>query len=306
MGLRWPLCAGRGQRRRSSERSAPDSWPVPALAALLLGLCLCACSQPPTTPPAPVLLRLSGSTSMVPLIEELTLAYSRVRSHVSFEISAVGSDAGLEQLQRGNSDLAMVSRTLQAEEEYDLTSGERQLAYTVVAYDGIALAVNASNPVRSLTLYEARNVLSGYVTRWDEVGGPPEGILVVSREDGSAARQVFEEGLMRGRRVTPNAIVMPGSSAMLDKLRSAENAIGYVSMGLLRPDIVAVALDGVTPDPTTVADRTYPMTRPFLLVSDPEPEPEVAAFLAFMRSPAARSIMSNCYAESQIPVRQSP
>ena len=86
-----------------------------AIALALLVLIATACAEPPT-PHAPVLLRLSGSTSMQLLLRDLAAAYSERHRYVTFEFSAVGSTAGIEVLRRGDADLALVSRELQPEE----------------------------------------------------------------------------------------------------------------------------------------------------------------------------------------------
>jgi phosphate transport system substrate-binding protein len=266
--------------------------------ALFLGLTLAlltACGQPPETPPAPNLVRLTGSTTMQPLLHALTAAYSELHPQVTFSISAVGSSAGLEQLRRGNADLALVSRELRPEEEHDAQSGQRLLAYTVIAYDGIAVVVHQANPISNLTLYETRRILSGQSTKWEEVGGAPEQVVVISREDGSGTRTVFEELVMSSRQVTAMAPIMPGSEAVRDYVTTHSGAVGYLSVSLLQTGPKALSIEGVSPSRQTVEDGSYGIVRPFLLVSRPEPDAEVAAFMRFARSPTAQTIVRREY-----------
>jgi len=265
-----------------------------AIALALLVLIATACAEPPT-PHAPVLLRLSGSTSMQLLLRDLAAAYSERHNYVTFEFSAVGSTAGMEVLRRGSADLALVSRELQPEEEYDLSTGKRALAYTVIAQDGIALVVNENNPLRKLTLYQIRNIFGGQITTWEELGGSPEDIVVVSREDGSGTRAVFEELVMHGHRVTPMALVMPSSEAVRDYVAAHSGAIGYLSIGCLGSGIAALAVDNVRPERQTIEEGTYPLIRPFLLVSRAEPGPEITNFMQFARSPAGQAIVRRTY-----------
>jgi phosphate transport system substrate-binding protein len=263
-----------------------------------------ACSQPPTTPPAPVLLRLSGSTSMQPLLRDLAAAYSERYPYVTFDFSAVGSTAGMEALRRGSADLALVSRELQPEEEYDTRTRERLLAYTVIAQDAVAVVVKESNPLRELTWYQVRNIFEGQVTTWDEVGSPAGDILVISREDGSGTRAVFEGLVMRDRRVTPTALIMPSSDAAQDYLATHDGAIGYLSLGYLSPGVATLAIDDVRPEREAVENGTYAITRPFLLVSHPDPEPEVARFMEFARSPAGQAIVGQTYGRASTGLRR--
>jgi len=263
---------------------------------------------------------------MQPLLRDLAEAYSSRYEHVSFDFSPVGSSAGLEALRRGNAELALVSRRLLREEEYDsrrsgtdaesrrggmeylygsqAQTGQRLLAYSVIAQDGIAVVVHDSNPLRELSLYQLRNIFDGQTASWDELGGPATEITVASREDGSGTRTVFEEKVMYGRRVTPTAIVMPGSQAVRDYVATHEGAIGYLSMGYLGPGIATMAIDKVRPERKTVDDgtypvgagwSTYPITRPFLLVSRVEPDAEVQSFMEFCQSPVGQAIVGRAY-----------
>jgi phosphate transport system substrate-binding protein len=232
---------------------------------------------------------------MQPLLRDLAAAYSEWHARVSFDFTAVGSAAGIEELRRGNADLALVSRELHPDEELDARTRERLLAYTVIAQDGIAVVVNANNPVRELTLYQVRNIFDGQVTTWDQVGGQAVEIVVISREDGSGTRDVFEEAAMYGRRMTPTALIMPGSEAVLEYVAQHEGAIGYLSLGYLGPGVAAVGIDGVSPSREAVEDGHYPIARPFLLVSRAEPEAEIAAFMQFARAPAGQAIVQRIY-----------
>jgi phosphate transport system substrate-binding protein len=275
----------------------PTRW-TSRLAAFL---CLCAillssCAQPQlAATPAPVVLHLAGSTSMQPLLRDLAAAYSERYPYVSFDFAEMGSTAGLEELRRGNADLALASRELAPEEELNAQSGERLLSYTVIAMDGIVLIVNESNPLRSLGQYELRKVFTAQVMDWADLGSPAGEITVVSREDGSATREVFEELMMNGRPVTPMAIIMPGSQAVRDYVAEHQGAIGYVSIGYLGQGVSALAIEGVQPTRETIEDGTYPLTRPFLLVTLPNPSSAVIAFMQFAQSSAARAIVKQSY-----------
>jgi len=228
---------------------------------------------------------------MQTLLRALAAAYSERHPHVAFEFTSVGSTAGIEHVHRGEADVALVSRELVPGEEYDSHTGKRRLAYTVVARDGIAVIVNENNLLREFTLYQVRDLFGGQITAWKELGGTEEEIVVVSREDGSGTRAVFEEIVMRGRRVTPTAVVMPSSAAVRDYVATHEGAIGYLSVGCLGPGVAPANVDEVQPERQTVERDTYPVTRPFLLVSLPEPGPEIASFMRFSRSLPGQAVV---------------
>jgi len=232
---------------------------------------------------------------MQALLHDLAEAYSERQSHVAFEFTAVGSTAGIEHLRRGQADLALVSRGLTQQEEYDSRTGKRKLAYTVVARDGITVIVNDGNPLREITMYQMRNLLEGQITDWAELGGADEEIVVVSREDGSGTRVVFEELVMRGHRMTPTAVIMPSSDAVRGYVSAHDGAIGYLSIGCLGSGLAVLEVDAVRPAQQTIEQGTYPITRQFLLVSLAEPEPEIADFMQFARSLPGQAIVRQTY-----------
>ena len=233
---------------------------------------------------------------MQPLMLELAEAYTAGRPHVSFDLSAVGSGAGLQALRRGSADIALVSRGLKPEEEIDSQSGQRLLVASEITQDAVAVIVQQSNPLQSITLYQLRDVFEGRVSNWQQLGGQDSGIRVISREDGSGTRTVFEELVMRDRRVTPTAVIMPSSEAVRQQVAEHSGAIGYLSLGYLDAQTRALAIDGIRPARQTVADGSYPIVRPFLLVSLPNAKPDVEAFTQFVRSPAGQAIVNRSFA----------
>ena len=81
----------------------------------------------------------------------------------------------------------MASRDLKDEEK---AAGLKE---TQIAIDGIAVITNKKNTVKDLTLEQVKDIYTGKITNWKEVGGIVATIVVVSREDGSGTRDGFQE-----------------------------------------------------------------------------------------------------------------
>ena len=251
---------------------------------------LAACGRP-LEPPAPVHLRIAGSTSMQPLLENLAEAYSRRYKHVTIEVEGGGSRLGVKLARERRVDLGASSRPPSEEGP----SAAAPLWSTPIALDGIAIVVHSRNPVKDLTMLQVRDIFSGRILNWKEVGGRDGEIAVVSREEGSGTRQTFEEMAMGGRRVTPTAVVMPGSQAVVEYVAEHPEAIGYVSMGHLSPQVKALAIEGVVPTPGSVEGGEYQLIRPLFLVAAEEPTGEARAFVDFALSPAGQAIVGERY-----------
>jgi phosphate transport system substrate-binding protein len=256
------------------------------LCGLLSLLAILAACATPTLPPDPVRFTVAGSTAMTPLLTELAAAYQAHFPQVSIAVEGGGSRLGLTQVREGQVALG-ASSWLPAEDEKTVWSAP-------VAVDGIAVIVHPDNPVTGLTLAQLRELFSGRVWDWAELGGTGE-IQVVSREEGSGTRAAFEARVMQGQSVTPTALVMPGSEAVVQNVASHPEAIGYVSMGYLSESVKALAVEGVRPTPETVTAGTYHLTRPFFLIAAEEPDGAPRSFLDFVLGPEGQKIVGQRY-----------
>lgn len=242
-------------------------------------------------PPEPVYLKIAGSTSMRPLLEELAETYIKRHKHVTIEVEGGGSHRGMELARRRQVDLGASS--WQSSEEGRSAATPLHWS-TSIALDGIAIIVHPSNRVEGLTLLQLGDIFYGRILDWKDVGGQEREILVISREEGSGTRAAFEEMVMDGKRVTPTAVVMPGSQAVVEYVAEHPGAIGYVSMGYISPRVKALKIEGLLPTPENVGEG-YHLVHPFLLLAAEEPTGEVKAFIDFILGPRGQAIVGKGY-----------
>jgi phosphate transport system substrate-binding protein len=250
---------------------------------LILLLSLFTACGTTVTPPPPVLLKVEGSTSMKPLLVGLTAAYSVQHPNVTFDIQGGGSQLGQRSVETGQTDIGMVSWVPpNLSDEVRLTS---------IARDAVAIILNIENQSRGLSRQELRDIFSGQLLNWQEVDGPPLSIQVVSREDGSGTRAVFEAAVMEASAVTPTAIVLPSSQAVVDFVAQNPNAIGYVSFAFSNDRVYAAPIEGVTPNLESLASGSYYLTRDLSLITPKPSRPEVNQFIEFVLSPTGQAIV---------------
>jgi phosphate transport system substrate-binding protein len=251
---------------------------------LILAISFLAGCTAAAEPHPAVHLEMAGSTSMESLLQELAGAYTDRFDYVSTDIKARGTRLGLDALRGGEVDIALVSRDLAPDEQEGLEA-------VVIAYDAIAILVSDQNGVNSLTSGQVRDIFSGRILLWSEVGGEEADIQVLSREDGSGTRKAFEAAVMGGEPVTSMAIVVPGSGAVGQLVAENPLAIGYSSSVGVPLGARALPLDGVEPGLEAVAQARYPLIRPFVLVTQKNPDQEVEAFVDFVLGPAGQVIV---------------
>ena len=229
---------------------------------------------------------LVGSTSVDPLAQKLAEAYKAKTPDVDIEIQAVGSSAGIKAALDGSATIGMSSRELKEEE---IAEGANPL---IICRDGIAVAVNPENPVQNLSKDQVQKIFMGEITNWKEVGGNDEEIIVVSRESGSGTRGAFEEILkiekeVEGKKISglvQTALQAEGTGAVKANVASKTNAIGYVSLGYIDETIKTVQVEGADPTAENITAGTYPVARPFVLVTKGEISETDQAFLDFVMS----------------------
>lgn len=231
-------------------------------------------------------ITISGSTSVGPTMEVLAEAYEK-NNDVKIEVQQVGSSAGIKNTIEGTSDLGMSSRDLKDEEVESVDE-------TQIAIDGIAVVTNTANKVKDLTMEQVKDIFTGKITNWKEVGGDDAQIVVISREDGSGTRDGFQELVgFESEELTKDAQICDGSGNIKSTVEGNENSISYISFGYLDDTLNDVTIDGVEANDDNVVAGTYKISRPFLLVNKKDSLSEEAkAFVDFIMSEEGQNIVA--------------
>lgn len=231
-------------------------------------------------------ITISGSTSVGPTIEVLAEAYQK-NNDVKIEVQQPGSSAGIKNTIDGTSDLGMSSRDLKDEETADVEG-------TQIAIDGIAVVTNTANKVKDLKVDQVKDIFTGKITNWKEVGGEDAPIVVISREEGSGTRDGFQDILgFESEELTKDATISDGSGNVKSTVEGNENAIAYISFGYLDDTLNDLKIDGVEANDENVVAGKYPISRPFLVVNKKDAMTDNAkAFVDFIMSEEGQNIIS--------------
>ena len=215
-------------------------------------------AQPPASS---YTVTVAGSTSVSPLMELLVAGYAKVRPNVKFNISATGSGDGIKAVPAETAEIGMSSRELSPAE---IGTG---IDEHLIAIDGIAVIVNAGNPVSNLTIDQIRDIYTGAVTDWSQIGGRAGKIAVVSREPGSGTRGAFEEIVKFQDKLVMGAIEFDGTGAVKAEISRNAGAIGYISLGSVDSSVKTLSVGGVAATTANVVNSSYKIARPFLLLT---------------------------------------
>ena len=233
-----------------------------AMIIAMIGAVFTGCGNNSTSNDGTVTITVSGSTSVGPLMEKIAEKYEEENSNISIEINQTGSSAGIKDAMDGISQIGMSSRDLKDEEAAKVKA-------TVLAYDGVAVITNTGNSVKELTIGQIRDIFTGKITNWSEVGGSNAPIVVVSREAGSGTRIAFEEGVEYSEEeLVKDAIISKGNGDVKTTVSTNENAIGFVSFEYVDDAISSINVNGIEPTAANVKAGSYALSRPFLAVTN--------------------------------------
>ena len=253
-----------------------------------------AATEPAATEPAATdealsgIVNTDGSTSMNDVMLALIEGFRSVQPDVTVNYNGSGSGSGISGVLAGSFDLGLSSRNLTDDEK---AQGGVE---NVIAKDGIAIVVNPENSVTELTSEQVAQIYTGEITNWSELGGADAAIAVYGRDSASGTRSAFEEILgIEDQCVYTNEYASTGD--VIGNVASNPNAIGYASLSAVDESVTALAIDGVVPTEATVADGTFPIQRPFVIVTveGTELSPAAQAFLDYAMSAEAAPIIES-------------
>lgn len=230
-------------------------------------------------------VRVSGSTTVLPLAEGGAEVFNGEQSDYRVIVTGGGTGVGMKNIAEGNSEISMASREVTAE-EIDQFGDEFQ--ENLIGYDGIVIGVSKEiydAGVTSLSKDQVKKIYSGEIKNWEDLGGPDEEILVVAREMGSGTRDTFNEDIMDDKKAeTPGVNTVAGSNAEIrTALTGSDKAIGYLGFSYAEDGAVGViTLDGVAPTAETIKDGSYELARKLYFYTFGDASAGVQAFIDFM------------------------
>ena len=195
-----------------------------------------------------------------------------------------------------NCDIGMASRPINSHDEDTypiLRNIAGRLTEHVVALDAIAVIVNPKNPVSELSIPQLRGIYSGQITNWRGVGGLDAPIVFYGRDGTSGTFEMFTEKVF-GKDATnngTNSAVPPerqiaDSGLVVDAVMRSTNAIGYVSLPMIRDAKTIAVSDGsgpaLRPTELSIVTEDYPICRRLILYDWDAPGSLKNAFVRYV------------------------
>jgi len=240
-------------------------------------------------------IQVKGSDTIVNASQKIAEEFMKDYPQVFVAVTGGGSGVGIASLINKTCDVASASREIKAKEIELAHKRNVRPKEFVVAYDGVAVIVNNSNPIDKLTIEELHKIFTGKVTNWKELGGKDLAILTLSREVSSGTHIYFKEVVVQlgkkdsSEEFSTGTLLLTSSQAIVEEVVTNEAAIGYLGMGYVsdRTKPLNIGKDGnfYPPDVDNVIKKTYPLSRPLYFYTNGQPGGITKLFIDFTLSP---------------------
>ena len=261
---------------------ARTTFAIVALAALVG----CTVKSPASTPTTTQsILQLQTTEATYELMHDLAQRFTADYSQSLIKVQRRSFDTLIAQLEAGNIDYLVSSHVPVRDDIWAAP----------LAVDGLAIVVNQANSVSALTINDLRNIFGGRQRDWSAFGGEPTEITPLSYHSGSDIYLEFQRNVMGMTGMTGNAVLMPGIEAVLQQIAEEAGAIGYLPLSRLDRRVNVLAIDGVSPDASSMNERRYPLRSTIYVIGRESPPPASFNFFGWVQSDAGQAIVAESF-----------
>ncbi|MBN1765857.1 MAG: phosphate ABC transporter substrate-binding protein, partial [Sedimentisphaerales bacterium] len=169
-------------------------------------------------------------------------------------------------------DIAMMSRFMKDKEFKSAVDNSVFPVAHVIANDGVCVVVHPSNPVTELTSEQVKDIYTGKIKNWKELGGADMPIVVISRDTNSGTYETFHTMVMNKEKMAGNVEYVNSNPQAHARVKTTRGAVGYVGLGFVDTNVKALKIDKIMPSKKTIAMGTYPVSRPLFLFTNGYPK----------------------------------
>ncbi len=223
---------------------------------------------------------IDGSTTVGPIAKAFAEYFMDKNPNIDVSVSESGSGNGAKSLVNSTSDIGAMSRPMKDKEFNAAAANGAQPVAHVVAFDGLPIMVHPSNPVKNLTIKQIRDIYTGKIKNWKELGGANKKIVMISRDTNSGTYETFYKLVMTEKingkktkhKIAKSAEYVGSNGAIRQRVQSTPAAIGYAGLGFVDETIKAINVNGIYPTAETVKLGTYPIARPLFMYTNKYPK----------------------------------
>lgn len=240
----------------------------------------------------PSAIRISGSATMLNLTQRLTQWYAGRHREIAFKVEGGSPSQGFVALIESKGEIAQSTRkALDGEVGALRTRRKLEFVEIPVATEFAVIAVNTANPIRALTTFELRAVLSGQIKNWKQVGGYDAPIHLLGRDETSEVRNLIDEEFMGDANFSGAIKILPTNTAVMAAVANDPSALAFCDVDLHPPRAVrligikaSVSSEAIEPTGENIREHKYMLSRTLYFYFAGAPSPELTKFAAWVVS----------------------
>ena len=228
----------------------------------------------------------SGSTALQPLVDAAGKQYVTACPGAQIQVQGGGSGTGLTAVSQGTVQIGDSDVTAESKLA---TPDAAALVDHIVAIQGWVMVNNTGiTGVTNLTTAQAKDIWTGKVTNWKDVGGPDLPIVLILRPASSGTRATFKKIVLGGADEAAGTALTEDSngavSAAVSKTAGSTSVVGFAYYQANKAGLTALQLDGVDATVDNMAAGTYKLQANGHMYSKGQPDGLTKAFLDYMLS----------------------
>ncbi|WP_461213262.1 phosphate ABC transporter substrate-binding protein PstS family protein [Lacticaseibacillus sp. GG6-2] len=227
-----------------------------------------------------------GSTALQPLVEQAAEAYQSDHPDAKITVQGGGSGTGLSQVVQGA--VTIGNSDIFAEQGKGVDASK--LVDHQVAVVGMTPVVNKDAGVKNLTMAQLRDIFTGKIKNWQDVGGANKAITVVNRAQGSGTRATFEAAVLDGKQAVTSQ-EQDSNGAVQKIVASTPGAVSYLAFSYVKSDVQPLSIDGVKPTTKNVTTDAWKIWSYEHMYTKGKPDASTAAFLKYIDSSAVQKAL---------------
>nr|HPR18763.1 PstS family phosphate ABC transporter substrate-binding protein [Candidatus Cloacimonadota bacterium] len=206
-------------------------------------------------------ITISGSTTVLPIAQATAESFMDQHPDVNISVRGGGSSVGIAAIIAGTVDIGDASRHIKSKEITAARENGINPYENVVANDGIAIVIHKNNPINDLTIDQIKDIYTGKINNWKELGGPAMPIVIISRDVSSGTFEVFNTLVLNGAQEVDSALMLASNNAVVSTINGTPGAIGYAGLGYVNESVKAVKVNDVYPTKQSIQSKAYPIAR---------------------------------------------
>lgn len=238
---------------------------------------------------------ITGYGPELPVVQDLARAYERLHPGTAIDLQWDNTVRAVHLVKTGEAQIAVTDQP------------DPALKATQIAWDGIAVIVNFTNPVREVSSAQVRGLFSAQISDWSELDGATSRVEVIPRTSGNNLTSGFQNSLGLTGRVAASAAPVRSDQKVLSLVSGRDATVSYISLAAAlkaQEDGISIrilTIDQVDPGEATVKNGRYHLRRPVLMLTATQPDPLTESFLTFVRSVDGQQLLRTMF----VPVEQS-